>query len=462
MTNAVIPPLLVGCAAGFSGDRTDAAGPVVDTLIERLKSGPSGQRAFLIFETLAERTLALAQLRRRANPNAGYEPLLDDMLRPVLLRVLAAGIRIVSNFGAANPRAAAAHIARMARELNAPVPRIAVVEGDDLSSPEQRALLREQLGAQMDRLKIVSANAYIGAEAIAAALRDGAQVVVCGRVADPSLVVGPALAHFGWANDDWDRLARATMAGHLLECGAQVCGGYFADPGYKDVPAMADIGFPIAEIDADGHCVIGKADATGGLVTEATVKEQLLYELHDPGAYLTPDVVADIGEAEVSAVGRDRVQVRGVRGHPRPAQLKVNVCHEGGWLAEGEISYAGPRAESRARLAADILRQRLPGLALRVDLIGVLSVLGDDAGRTLAASPPNDARDVRLRVAATHDERHEAERLTREVMALYTCGPAGGGGVRTALTPRLNTVSCLVPRDAVPTRHEIVEIGGGA
>lgn len=225
---------------------------------------------------------------------------------------------------------------------------------------------------------------------------------------------------------------------------------------------MADIGFPIAEIDADGHCVIGKADATGGLVTEATVKEQLLYELHDPRAYLTPDVVADMGEAEVSAVGSDRVQVRGVRGHPRPAQLRVNVCHEGGWLAEGEISYAGPRAESRARLAADILRQRLPGLALRVDLIGVLSVLGDDAGRALAASPPNDARDVRLRVAATHDERHEAERLTREVMALYTCGPAGGGGVRTALTPRLNTVSCLVPRDAVPTHHEIVEIGGGA
>ena len=157
MTSATTPPLLIGCAAGFSGDRTDAAGPVVDTLIARLKSGPSEQRAFLIFETLAERTLALAQLRRRADPGAGYEPLLDDMLRPVLARAMAAGIRIVSNFGAANPRAAAAHIARMARELNAPVPRIAVVEGDDLSSPEQRALLREQLGDQMDRLKIVSA-----------------------------------------------------------------------------------------------------------------------------------------------------------------------------------------------------------------------------------------------------------------------------------------------------------------
>ena len=176
MTSAATPPLLIGCAAGFSGDRTDAAGPVVDTLIARLRSGPSGQRAVLIFETLAERTLALAQLRRRADPDAGYEPLLDDVLRPVLARALAAGIRIVSNFGAANPRGAAAHIARMARELGMSVPRIAVVEGDDLSSPAQRDLLREQLGGVMDDLNVVSANAYIGAEPIAAALRDGAQI----------------------------------------------------------------------------------------------------------------------------------------------------------------------------------------------------------------------------------------------------------------------------------------------
>ena len=196
--NAIAPPpLLIGCAAGFSGDRTDAAGPVVDTLIARLASGPAQQRAFLIFETLAERTLALAQLRRRDNPEAGYEPLLDAMLRPVLARCLAHGIRIVSNFGAANPRAAARHIARMARELGAAAPRIAVVEGDDLSGPEHRALLHETLGAQMEGLRIVSANAYIGAEPIAAALDAGAQIVVCGRVADPSLTVGPAMSHFG-------------------------------------------------------------------------------------------------------------------------------------------------------------------------------------------------------------------------------------------------------------------------
>ena len=455
-------PLLIGCAAGFSGDRTDAAGPVVETLIARLgamasTTPPAAPRAFLIFETLAERTLALAQLRRRADPEAGYEPLLDPMLRPVLARCLAHGIGIVSNFGAANPRAAARRIQRMARELGLPAPRVAVVEGDDLSAPGFRALLREQVGAAMDGLRIVSANAYIGAEPIARAIDAGAQIVVCGRVADPSLAVGPAMSHFGWRADDWERLGRATMAGHLLECGAQVCGGYFADPGFKDVPGLGHVGFPIAEIDAEGRCTIGKADATGGFVTEATVKEQLIYEVHDPAAYLTPDVVADIAEASVHRVGADRVALAGVRGHPRPTHYKVNVCHEGGWLAEGEISYAGARAEARARLAAEVLRERLPALALRVDLIGAISILGDDAGRALAARPDGGARDVRLRVAATHDERAVAETLGREVMALYTCGPAGGGGVRSTLTPRLNTISCLLPRDAVPVRFEMME-----
>ncbi len=455
-------PLLIGCAAGFSGDRTDAAGPVVDTLIARLgamasTAPPGAPRAFLIFETLAERTLALAQLRRRADPEAGYEPLLDPMLRPVLARCLAHGIGIVSNFGAANPRAAARRIQRMARELGLPAPRVAVVEGDDLSAPGFRALLREQVGAAMDGLRIVSANAYIGAEPIARAIDAGAQIVVCGRVADPSLAVGPAMSHFGWRADDWERLGRATMAGHLLECGAQVCGGYFADPGFKDVPGLGHVGFPIAEIDAEGRCTIGKADATGGFVTEATVKEQLIYEVHDPAAYLTPDVVADIAEASVHRVGADRVALAGVRGHPRPTHYKVNVCHVGGWLAVGEISYAGARAEARARLAAEVLRERLPALDLRVDLIGAISILGDDAGRALAARPDGGARDVRLRVAATHDERAVAETLGREVMALYTCGPAGGGGVRSTLTPRLNTISCLLPRDAVPVRFEMME-----
>ncbi|NRF65740.1 DUF1446 domain-containing protein [Aquincola sp. S2] len=444
--------LLIGCAAGFSGDRTDAAAPVVKALIA------SGRPAALIFETLAERTLALAQLARRADPAGGYEPLLDALLAPVLGDCLAHGIRIVSNFGAANPRGAALRIQALARELGLPRPRIAVVFGDDVSGPEHRAAINAQAGEALAGRAIVSANAYLGAEPIAAAWRAGADIIVCGRVADPSLSVGPALAHHGWAADDWDRLARATMAGHLLECGAQVTGGYYADPGLKDVPGLAQLGYPIAAIAADGACVIGKPAGSGGRVDEHTVKEQLLYEVHDPAAYLTPDVIADIGAAEVHQLAPDRVALSGVRGHARPATLKVNVCFESGWLAEGEISYAGARAEGRARLAAEVLRERLAGLGtLRADLIGVASVFGDDHGRWFEAQPAGAARDVRLRVALRHVDRPAAERLLREVTALYTCGPAGGGGVRTALRPTLGTVSCLLPRDAVRSGFEMLD-----
>ncbi|KQU74967.1 MULTISPECIES: acyclic terpene utilization AtuA family protein [unclassified Rhizobacter] len=450
-------PLRIGCAAGFSGDRTDAAGPVVDALIA------AGGPAVLIFETLAERTLALAQLARHDDPQGGYEPLLDDLLRPVLARCLAGGVRIVSNFGAANPSGAARRIAALAGELGLRMPRIAVVSGDDLAGDAHRGLLLDALGRQGDGLQVVAANAYLGAEAIADALLAGAEIVVCGRVADPSLTVGPALAHFGWARDDWDRIAGATMAGHLLECGAQVSGGYYADPGYKDVPGLATLGYPIAEIDADGGCVITKPAGTGGRIDEHTVKEQLLYEVHDPFAYLTPDVVADIGDAQVQQLGPDRVRLSGVRGHARPAQLKVNVCHETGWLAEGEISYAGPRAEARARLAAEVLRERLHGLGtLRADLIGVSSVFGDDAGTWQGHAVGHDGRDVRLRVALQHAERRQAERLAREVTALYTCGPAGGGGVRTALRRRLGIASCSVPRERVDAAFALLPTEAGA
>lgn len=442
--------LLVGAGAGFSGDRLDAAGPVVDTLIAR------GMPSVLIYETLAERTLALAQLNRRIDPESGYEPLLVDLLTPVLARCLAHNIRIVSNFGAANPRAAARRIARLASDLGLRAPRIAVISGDDLSALNYRPLLRQAIGPRIDEISVVSANAYLGAEAIAGALLAGAEIVVAGRVADPSLVVGPAMAHFGWSANDWQRLGRATMAGHLLECGSQVSGGYFADPGMKDVPDLHDVGFPVGEISEDGGCEISKADGTGGCVTRRTVTEQLLYEVHDPAAYLTPDVTADISDAQLADVGPNRVRLSGVRGHERPERLKVNVCHEDGWLAEGEISYAGPGAEGRARLAADVLRRRLAGLQLRVDLIGTTSVFADDAGRMLSAQPAGDSRDVRLRVAASHQDKSAAERLAREVTALYTCGPAGGGGVRTSVRARLDTLSCFVPREAVRATFDLV------
>ncbi len=444
-------PLLIGCASGFSGDRSDGAAAVVRTLAAR--GGGT-----LIFETLAERTLALAQLARNQDPQRGYEPLLDDLVAPVLADCLRHGINIVSNFGAANPVAAARRIAELAARQGLPAPRIAVIHGDALESAAQRDLLRQRLGAALDGVDVVSATAYLGATEIAQALAAGAQIVVAGRVADPSLTLGPALAHFGWDLADWPRLGRATMAGHMLECGLQVTGGYFCVPGLKEVPDVHAAGFPIAEIQADGEFVIGKADATGGAVDARTVKEQLLYEVHDPARYLTPDVVADLSAARVQDLGGDRVAVRGITGHARPDELKVNVCYHGGWLAEAEISYAGVQAEARARLAADIVQKRLgSALRLRADLIGAISILDDDAGALRGAQADGHGRDVRLRMAGEHADRAVAERVLREVTALYTCGPAGGGGVRTALRPRLNMVSCTIPRDAVHSGWRFLE-----
>ena len=252
------------------------------------------------------------------------------------------------------------------------------------------------------------------------------------------------------------------MAGHLLECGAQVTGGYFADPGFKDVPAPENIGYPIAEIDDQGQFVIGKA-AGGGLVDRRTVTEQLLYEVHDPAAYLTPDVIADISDASLVELGNDRVRVDGVIGHARPELLKVTICYDGGWLGEGEISYYGPNALARARLASEIVRKRSPSnLRIRCDVIGVLSVLADDAGRAwdrLDSLAERGSEDLRLRVAFAGADKATVERGLAEVEALYCAGPAAGGGIRVALRPRIAATSCLVPRDAVVPKVRMVEAG---
>lgn len=433
----------VGNASGFSGDRVDAAGPVVDTLIEW--GGPSA----LFFETLGERTVALAQLEKRKNPERGYEPMLERLLEPILVKCLTHGITLIGNFGAANPPAAARLIARLADRLGHPEARIAVVHGDDVQGLDLNAqqVYEADAGLDMGADELIAANAYLSAQPIVQALKAGAQVVVTGRTGDPSLTLAPLIHHFGWALDDWQRLAVGATAGHLLECGAQITGGYFYDPGYKDVPDPANIGFPIAEVHEDGSLFITKALRTGGLVTPETVKEQLLYEIHDPSHYITPDVGLDLSQVTVKQVGPDRVQVMGMRGKPAPATVKVTVCFDGGWLGEGEISYAGHNAVARARIAADVLRQRvaqrrLP-VQLRIDLIGVASVHDGDTGslwQHSAATP----QDVRVRLAASAALQDDADQAAREVLALYCCGPAGGGGVRWRTTQRIRTQSYLI------------------
>lgn len=421
----------------------------------------AGEGGAIIFETLGERTLALGQIARKQDPQRGYEPLLEDLLEPILAQCLASNIVIVGNFGAANPPAAAATVQVLARRLGLREPRIAVVAGDDLLG--RLDLSQTERWEGDERVPdvdgdVIAINAYLGAAAIADAIRAGAQIVVTGRVADPALALGPLVAHFGWAWDDLDRIAAGTLVGHLLECGSQVSGGFFADPGFKDVPDSANLGFPIAEVEADGSFIVTKAEGTGGLVDLRTVKEQLLYEIHDPAAYLTPDVTLDIREVELEQVSPDRVRVSGAKGHPAPEKLKATVSFFGDWLGEAEISYAGPNALARARLAIATVdeRLRLRGLPVRhrADVIGTVSAFDSDNGALLDDFADEAAGDYRVRFAFGARSQREVERAVQEVNALYCCGPAGGGGVRHSVRPRVRTLSHMVPRHLVRSWFE--------
>ncbi|MBW5801328.1 acyclic terpene utilization AtuA family protein [Halomonas elongata] len=450
---------LIGSGAGFSGDRTDAAIPVVDELIRR------GQPSALVFETLGERTLAAAHRAMRDDPDAGYEPLLGEMLAPVLRDCLDHGIAILGNFGAANPAGACEVVRRLAEQAGRPEARVGRVIGDDirgrldgLDLAPWEAETRTLPGNEA----LISANVYLGAAPLVQALEIDAEIVVTGRVADPALFLAPLVHHYGWAWDDWDRLAAGMMAGHLGECGAQVSGGYFADPGVKEVPGLATLGYPIIEVEADGRLVVTKPPGTGGCVTEWTVKEQLLYEVHDPANYLTPDVVVDLAHVRVRQLGPDRVEVCGIRGKPAPERLKTTVCYEGGWQGEAEISYAGPNALARARLAADVLRERLafrapPELRQRLDIVGHASVFDDDDGTMQSRMPGVGDGDYRLRLAVEHIERGWVERAAQELLALYCAGPAGGGGVRRHFQRRVCTASYLVKRTDVESYATLIE-----
>ena len=440
----------IGSGAGFSGDRVDAPQSVVAAI------AAAGEGGAVIFETLGERTLALGQIAKRQDASRGYEPLLEEMLEPILASCVAAGIVIVGNFGQANPPAAAAAIQTLAGRMGLGKLRIAIVSGDDLAGRIDLSQTERWDGD--GRLPdvdgdVIAINAYLGAGAIADAIRAGAQIVVTGRVADPALALGPLVAHFNWSWDDLDRIAAGTLVGHLLECGSQVSGGFFADPGFKDVPGTADIGFPIAEVEADGSFVVTKAAGTGGLVDLRTVKEQLLYEIHDPAAYLTPDVTLDINAVELEQVGPDRVRVHGARGHAAPPQLKATVSFYGDWLGEAEISYAGPNALARARLAITTIneRVRMRGLPVRqrADIVGTVSAFDSDRGGLLDEFADTSEGDYRVRFAFGGNSQREVERAVQEVNALYCCGPAGGGGVRQSVRPRVRTLSHMVPRHLV-------------
>ncbi|WP_417582540.1 acyclic terpene utilization AtuA family protein [Nitrincola sp.] len=442
--------VIVGCGAGFSGDRTDAARPLVDALIAY-----DAPRA-LMFETLGERTLAAAQLRRIKNPDTGDEPLLEEFLSPVLSDCLANKITILGNFGAANPDAACNRIKRLAQHCGYPQACLATIHGDDVRErlTELDWLAWEGENRPLSSLhQVLAANVYLGAGSLIEAMEKGAQVIITGRVADPALALTPLCYYHDWALDDWDRLAAGALAGHLIECGAQVTGGYFADPGFKDVPGMATLGYPLVEVERNGRLVVTKPAGTGGLVTEQTVKEQLLYEIHDPSAYITPDVVVDLSQVSIRQLAKDRVEVVGIRGKPAPARLKTTVSFLDGYQGEAEISYAGPNALARAQLARETLRQRLAmrcpsDLRSRFDLIGLSSVFDGDT-QNASQCMHHQPTDIRLRLAVEHADKKVVELATQELLALYCCGPAGGGGVRRTHSQRVKTASYLVPKQQV-------------
>lgn len=441
--------LRIGTGAGFSGDRIE---PAVDLAAR-------GELDYLVFECLAERTIALAQQARRADPDAGYDPLLERRMRAVLPARGLSGPRIVSNMGAANPLAAARKTLDIARELGLKGLKIAAVTGDDvLAAVEGSELELLETGGTVRGLSrpLLSANAYIGAAPIVTALEAGADIVLTGRAADPALYLAPLVHAFGWAMDDWPLLGRGTLVGHLMECGGQITGGYFADPGFKDVADLARLGFPIAEVEADGTAVITKLPGTGGAVTEATCKEQLLYEVHDPAAYLQPDVIADFSGVEIAAQGPDRVRVSGGSGRARTGTLKVSLGYVDSHVGEGQISYAGPGAEARGRLALEILRERIaaggvPYLETRGDLIGVDAILGGSTSGT------HEAREVRVRFAARASTAEEARLVADEVESLYLNGPAAGGGVTRQVREIVGILSTLIPEAEVSPALTLME-----
>ena len=440
----------IGSGAGYSGDRIEPA----------LELAEKGGIQYLVFECLGERTVALAQQARMTNPQSGYDPLLEERMRAVLPVCAAKGIKIVTNMGAANPEAAARRTAEIAKSLGLRGLKVAAVIGDDvLDACKAHDLPTMEFEGSIGEFgnRLLSANAYLGAAPMAEALKGGADVVITGRASDPALFLAPMIDAFGWAMDDWNLLGKGTVAGHLLECAGQITGGYFADPGYKDVDGLARLGFPIGEVGEDGSLVITKVEGSGGAVTARTCKEQLLYEVHDPKRYLQPDVVADFSEVTVEEIGPDRVRIQGGRGTRRPDTLKVSVGYIDSYIGEGQISYAGPGAAERGRLALDIVRDRLQltgvqASELRFDLIGVDSLHG-----SALAARNGDPYEVRVRVAGRTDNLREAVRIGNEVETLYTNGPAGGGGATKSARDVVAVASVLLPRELATPSVRFVE-----
>ena len=431
----------IGSGAGYAGDRLDPA-------LELMKNC---NLDYICFEGLAERTIALAQQAKKKNSTLGYNDLLLYRMAKVLPLVQEYGTKVITNMGAANPSDAIKEISKLAVSLGIPNIKIAAVLGDDCSDQIQKYLQYTILetGQPLSTLEgqILSANAYIGCEGIVEALSNGADIVITGRVADPSLFLAPLLHEFGWKNTQTKLLGTGTLIGHLLECAGQVTGGYFADPGKKEVPNLWNLGFPFVEIDERGKGFISKPSNSGGTVTPATCTEQLLYEIHDPENYITPDCIADFSKVTFFQNGKDIVEFTGADSKTATDTYKVSVGYSNGFMGEGEISYGGANCLQRGLLAKTILEKRLQQLEfkitdLRIELIGVDSLLNIG----IRSSEPNE---VRLRMSGKTISKEHASLIANEVEALYTNGPAGGGGATKKVSEILAIASILVPKSDI-------------
>lgn len=441
----------IGAGAGYAGDRIE---PALDII-------KYGNVDYIIFECLAERTIALAQKEKKLDLNKGYNPLLQYRMDKVIPLLKDNPVKVITNMGAANPIEAAKKIYEIALENNLANLKVAAVIGDDvfeiIKENLKLPIMESNEPIETLRGKIISANAYIGGESITKALYLGADIVVCGRVADPALATGPLMYEFSKGYSDYDFLGKTIVCGHLLECAGQVTGGYYADPGIKEVPQLWNLGFPIIEFSESGDIEIEKLSNSGGLLNKDTVKEQLLYEVQDPSEYFTPDVISDFSNIEIFELEDEKVKVCGATGRELTGTLKVSVGYSDGFIGTGEISYGGYNCLRRGELAIEIIKKRLENLdinirELRCDLMGVNSLY-----KNSLMEIPN-LHEVRVRIAAKVDTKYEADIIGQEVEALYTNGPAGGGGVRIVNTEIVSIASVLIPKGKV--KEEIVWIGG--
>ncbi len=455
----------IGSGAGYAGDRIE---PAVE-LMEK------GDLDYIIFECLAERTVAIGQQDKETDPEKGYNRLLEYRMEYILPAMVKNRVRVITNMGAANPKSAAEITAAIAAGMGISGIKIAYVTGDDitekLSAYEDCRVLEKDCRLGDMKGSLISANVYMGAEGIIRALEEGADLIITGRVSDPALTIAPLVYEFGWcAEKNPEQMGQAVLAGHLLECAGHVTGGYYADPGYKEVPALERLGFPLIEIGEDGSFFVTKVEGSGGLVSVDTCKEQMIYEIHNPKAYMTPDAAADFSRVVFTQAGRDRVKAECATSHGRPDTLKVSIGYKDGFIGEGEISYGGTNCMARAELAADIVKKRieLTGIDLqecRIDYIGYNSLYGDSIAEYITEGMEIKKKssipvipEVRLRISGRAKTRRQAERLVDEIETLYTNGPAGGGGVTKQVTEVVAVCSIFVPREDVVFRVDYLEV----